>query len=179
MFCNYQRLVSTVKHDWVSMSIWEDVIQFWIAHDWWVDIYKWYKDEVRNEIWQKHYSIRCNKKTNQWDRCRVVRCHEMGGCGVNINILKLTVLVIWYHFHSVKGSTLQMACVSTCHDQSVSAPVETIESLVSMSPFPVIMSCFSVIIDINIFPNSPVDFHFVSSRALGFEIGIPVPQKSL
>ena len=47
-------------------------------------------------------------------RRHVVRCHEMGGCGVSINISKLTVF--WCCFHIVEVSTLQVAHVSTCHD---------------------------------------------------------------
>ena len=40
-------------------------------------------------------------------------------------------------------------------------------------------ACFSARIDINILPSNPMDFHLVSSRAFGFEMGMPVPQRSL
>ena len=47
-------------------------------------------------------------------RRHVVRCHEMGGCGVSINISNLQFF--WCHFYLVEVSTLPVAHVSTCHD---------------------------------------------------------------
>ena len=45
-------------------------------------------------------------------RHRVVRCHEMGGCGVSINVTKLTVLVSFTlsrSFHFTSGACFHMS----------------------------------------------------------------------